>query len=883
MTFPELFALNARGDGFLAAWYYEDDTDKEFIHTRRLDAEGLPVGPVLKSAAPLLADLRMVDGQFIVTARWDNDDIVLRRLDASGAITGGGVVDSDGSGPDGRPQADGSVLVGFTGLDSEGRSVGAFVRRVEAGGAIGPRVPISGAGRVSLGGVALAPVAGGSGAQAIWAETGANGLAEVWARRLSGTGSPVGAPVQLSFSEPSIAPDDPYEDDLDGATRLAIAFEPSLGQYLVTWAVDDAAVGSPRILGRRLDAAGAPIDAQPLLISSQNPTSIGIEVARAPEVVSDPTTGAWLVTRLPAWRPGSNWDYESVLVRRLPYADPASGLPEVRVDDPSSGVGPPAIAVGPSGPLVAWNPMKWTRRGPVSRRLGLGPDPGVARFTSAPSGDVASRDASFTVASSRPGATLECRFDGGLWGPCGSLHDLPDGVHRYGVHSVGPEGWVELGDGAEVVWRTEAAPPETTITEFPKPNTKFARTSFIADEKSTFECRWDRGTWYACTPEERPGTSLADGPHVFEVRATDDVGRREPVPARYEWTIDTKAPETTVLTGPIGVSADEWGVLTFASDEPAATFECAAGGGAWVPCRSGEPARSHLGWINVRARDAAGNVDATPVEWRWDYRPLPPVVSLRAYDGQLAGVARVNVDYEAGDTVECRVDEGPWQRCLWRLEVFDLAPGQHRVQARGIDDLGRVGPVAEVWTEVWGPEIGDLALRVESVARDDDAAPDTVVTSGPPPRTTSTSASFSFTSNDPGARFECSWWNNEWVSCTSPRTYANLGEGLQEVRIRAVAADGTPDPTPVIWRWSVNALPPDTVLTGLPETRSEQAYFSWRVSETDEIASAECRLDGGDWFTCARPARLTVAYGQHHIEIRTIDVDGVRDPDAGRA
>jgi hypothetical protein len=39
-----------------------------------------------------------------------------------------------------------------------------------------------------------------------------------------------------------------------------------------------------------------------------------------------------------------------------------------------------------------------------------------------------------------------------------------------------------------------------------------------------------------------------------EVRAIDDAGRREAAPARHEFTVDTRVPETTITDGPRGVA-----------------------------------------------------------------------------------------------------------------------------------------------------------------------------------------------------------------------------------------------------------------------------------------------------------------------------------------
>jgi hypothetical protein len=104
---------------------------------------------------------------------------------------------------------------------------------------------------------------------------------------------------------------------------------------------------------------------------------------------------------------------------------------------------------------------------------------------------------------------------------------------------------VYLRDGSRTrLLSAEGDPPETSITGGPSgtiddPTPAFA---FSADEAgSTFECRLDAAPFGACSG---PGAShgaaaLADGPHTFEVRATDNVGNPDASPAARAFTVDT--------------------------------------------------------------------------------------------------------------------------------------------------------------------------------------------------------------------------------------------------------------------------------------------------------------------------------------------------------
>ncbi|MCU1676436.1 MAG: Ig-like domain repeat protein, partial [Frankiales bacterium] len=76
---------------------------------------------------------------------------------------------------------------------------------------------------------------------------------------------------------------------------------------------------------------------------------------------------------------------------------------------------------------------------------------------------------------------------------------------------------------------------------------------------------------------------------------------------------DTTPPDTTIDSAPDGATATP--VFTFSSTEDVSTFECRLDGGAWSECASprayaGLAPGSHV--FEVRATDAAGNVDLTP-------------------------------------------------------------------------------------------------------------------------------------------------------------------------------------------------------------------------------------------------------------------------------
>jgi hypothetical protein len=92
-------------------------------------------------------------------------------------------------------------------------------------------------------------------------------------------------------------------------------------------------------------------------------------------------------------------------------------------------------------------------------------------------------------------------------------------------------------------------------------------------------------------------------------------------PAERTFTVDTVKPDTTINDGPTGwvgpnrVTADHSPGFTFSSTE-AGSFECRLGTATFEPCASpytpASPRPDGSYTFEVRARDDAGNADATP-------------------------------------------------------------------------------------------------------------------------------------------------------------------------------------------------------------------------------------------------------------------------------
>lgn len=163
----------------------------------------------------------------------------------------------------------------------------------------------------------------------------------------------------------------------------------------------------------------------------------------------------------------------------------------------------------------------------------------------------------------------------------------------------------------------DTTPPDTTITTGPPAVTSDATPTFefSADEAgSSFECSIDEAVIESCT-SPRTTDPLADGGHVFAVRATDPAGNTDPTAATQGFTVDTIPPETLIMSGPESPTTDPTPTFTFTSSEVDSTFACQVDGGTFTPC--GSPfttaeLSSGTHTFAVQAADLARNPDLSP-------------------------------------------------------------------------------------------------------------------------------------------------------------------------------------------------------------------------------------------------------------------------------
>lgn len=264
-------------------------------------------------------------------------------------------------------------------------------------------------------------------------------------------------------------------------------------------------------------------------------------------------------------------------------------------------------------------------------------------ITSGPQGPIDTDSATFTFVSPEKGG-FECRLDSGAWSSCASpktYSSLTDGPHVFEVRALNLAGHPDPTPAA-ARFSVEIEPPDTTIVFAPSGTIGVDSVGFefTSTEAGGFECSLDGGGWATCS-SPLAYTDLADGDHVFEVRAVNDFGKADPTPASATFGVDTTPPETAIASGPSGTIDTSAATFEFSSSEPG-SFECKLDASAWSTCSSpqtyeGLADGDHT--FEVRAEDAVGNVDPTPASAAFHVYtgPPPPVagetVNLEPVEG----------------------------------------------------------------------------------------------------------------------------------------------------------------------------------------------------------------------------------------------------------
>ena len=430
-------------------------------------------------------------------------------------------------------------------------------------------------------------------------------------------------------------------------------------------------------------------------------------------------------------------------------------------------------------------------------------------ITAGPSGATNDNTPTFSFSSNEAGASFQCRVDTAAFTACTSPHTtaaLADGAHTFEVRAVDAAGNVDATPAARSL-TVDAAPPETVLASGPSGLTNDPTPTFTftaSKPGSTFECRVDTAAFTACTSAFTTG-ALTDGAHTFEVRAVDAGGNVDATPASRSFTVDTAVPDTTITAGPSGATNDNTPTFTFTSSEAGASFQCRVDTAAFTACTSPHTTAALADGAHtfeVRAVDAAGNVDATPASRAVDVDAAPPDTVLASGPSGPTNDSTPTFTFTAskpGSTFECRVGAAAFASCTSPHTTAALSDGPKTFEVRAIDALGNADPAS--------------ATRTFTV---DTTPPETIISAGPTGTTSDSSPTFEFSSTEPGAKFQCRLDEGAWVPCSSPHTLPGLPAGSHTFRVRSIDAAGNVDASPASTLDPNAALRSFTIGAGVP-------------------------------------------------------------------
>ena len=253
------------------------------------------------------------------------------------------------------------------------------------------------------------------------------------------------------------------------------------------------------------------------------------------------------------------------------------------------------------------------------------------KIDAGPAGSTSSTTATFAFSADDTAATFECSLDGAPFSACTSpilYSSLAETSHTFQVRATDAVGNTDA-TPASRTWKVDLTAPAAPVVTTPadgSTNTTGNVTVAGTAEAGTIVEVFDGATSKGVTVADSGGnwskslTSVVDGSHTYTATATDTASNTSPVSNSVTVTVDATAPQTTIETGPATTTSETTAAFTFSASEIGSTFECRLDSGSWTPCTSPHTYTdlalgSHI--FEVRARDSAGNTDATSASHTW--------------------------------------------------------------------------------------------------------------------------------------------------------------------------------------------------------------------------------------------------------------------------
>jgi len=343
--------------------------------------------------------------------------------------------------------------------------------------------------------------------------------------------------------------------------------------------------------------------------------------------------------------------------------------------------------------------------------------------------------------------------------------------------------------------------------------------------------------------------------------ATPFVAQAQPVLA-----IDGTPPETAISGTPPTLTGGTASFSYTGSDGTGSGvtgFDCKLDNAAFAACGntagySGLTDGSHT--FSVRARDAAGNVDPTPVAVTWTVDVTPPETTISSAPPALSNtrtgqIAFAGTDAHAGVTFQCALDGVAFAACSSPLSYSNLGDGPHSFVVRAVDAVGNVDP---------SPANASWTI-------DATAPPSPVLTLAPSDPSGDSTPTFEFSDLDPTAAFRCTLDGGATVDCPNGAfTAPVLPDGHHTFAVVAVDRAGNASGA-TSYAWTIDTVSPLVTFNERPPLLTNQTTATFGFTSTKPASTFECSLDGATFSTCPSPkVYADLRNGSHTVAVRAV-------------
>ncbi len=344
---------------------------------------------------------------------------------------------------------------------------------------------------------------------------------------------------------------------------------------------------------------------------------------------------------------------------------------------------------------------------------------------------------------------------------------------------------------------------------------------------------------------------------------------------------DTAPPDTAISSGPEGLTNSDRASFAFSSTEPGSTFLCKLDDGPAEECASPKTYTDLVDGehtFKVAATDEAGNEDSEPAVRRWTVDTTAPAIDGRSPEKDVRGVASTkSVTVTFSEALDPQTVKGA-TFFLTRQGATAAVPAtvsyEAATETATLDPSSNLASDASYTVTVKGGSAAGGGVKDKAgnaLAGDetwsfttvDATPPETSIESGPSGLTNKKSASFAFSSTEPGGSFSCSLDGGAYSACTSPATLSDLQDGSHTFRVRATDQAGNTDATPAVRRWSVDTTSPkvDSITPaggarGVARTKDVEVTFSEPMDASTVNRTTVTLVKG----TSGTPLSATVTY-----------------------